>query len=273
MALKSEWVRYENDANAGYFCYPERAKTPLPGVVVLQEAWGVDTHIEDVTQRFANAGYAVLAPDLFAEGTERQPTFTRERLLETQTFLNEAGPLAFADAKVREAELAKRPPAQAERIAATLDALKANIGNISSFVPRLLSATSWLRSECAITKGQPIASVGFCMGGGLSALLAVSDPELAAAVIFYGMAPPLESVRAIRCPVLGIYGSLDARINAGLPAFVEAMKNEGKTFEHVMYEGAHHAFFNDMRPTYDVDASRDAFLRTLHLFRASLSPR
>ena len=55
----------------GYLARPERAQGPLPGVLVIQEAWGVDAHIEDVTRRFAAAGYLALAPDLFSEGGKR----------------------------------------------------------------------------------------------------------------------------------------------------------------------------------------------------------
>jgi carboxymethylenebutenolidase len=105
------------------------------------------------------------------------------------------------------------------------------------------------------------------MGGGLSALLACEEPELAGAAIFYGSAPPLESIPGIACPVVGFYGALDQRINAGLPAFTEAMKNAGKAFESHLYEGAGHSFFNDCRPSYEVHAARDSFARLLEFLR------
>ena len=70
MALKTEWVRY--GSRSGYFAMPERAATPLPAVVVIQEIWGVEEHIEDVTRRIAAAGYAALAPDIFSENGERR---------------------------------------------------------------------------------------------------------------------------------------------------------------------------------------------------------
>jgi carboxymethylenebutenolidase len=275
MAVKAESVRFgaEGETWGGYLCHPEQAKGPLPAVLVLQEAWGVDAHIEDVTRRFAAAGYAAFAPDLFAPGGKRTPALTAERLAETQAFLNAAGPAAFSDAKVREAELAKRPAEDAARITETLGAIMVNVGNLGAFVPAITAAARWLRTDCALSKGQRVASVGFCMGGGLSALLAVNDPELAAAVIFYGPSPALDKVDAIRCPVLGLYGGNDPRINAGVPTFAEAMKRGGKRFEHVTYEGVHHAFFNDGRPSYDVAASRDAFVRTLELFRRTLGAK
>jgi carboxymethylenebutenolidase len=109
------------------------------------------------------------------------------------------------------------------------------------------------------------------MGGGLTALLACEEPELAGAAIFYGSAPPLERVKDITCPVVGFYGALDARINAGLPAFAAAMEAAGKAFEYQVYEGAGHAFFNDTRPAYEVRATRDATSRLLQFLRSTVA--
>ena len=75
MAIKSEWVHYGDQI--GYLARPERAAAPLPGVVVIQEAWGVNEQIEDVTRRIAAAGYLALAPDLFAVKGERPPALGR----------------------------------------------------------------------------------------------------------------------------------------------------------------------------------------------------
>ena len=69
MPVKAEWISYGN--RSGYLAVPERAALPLPAVVVIQEIWGVDEHIQDVTRRIAAAGYAALAPDLWAEHGER----------------------------------------------------------------------------------------------------------------------------------------------------------------------------------------------------------
>jgi carboxymethylenebutenolidase len=108
------------------------------------------------------------------------------------------------------------------------------------------------------------------MGGGLSALLACHDETLSGAVMFYGSSPPADFVPAIACPVLGFYGSMDTRVNATLPGFAEAMKNAGRHFEHHTYEGAGHGFFNDSRLSYNADAARDAFFRTLAFFEKTL---
>lgn len=69
MAIKGEWVHYGDQI--GYLAKAERASAPLPGIVVIQEAWGVNEQIEDVTRRIAAAGYVALAPDLYAVKVER----------------------------------------------------------------------------------------------------------------------------------------------------------------------------------------------------------
>jgi hypothetical protein len=63
--LGAKWVRYgEAEAYAGYLAWPVRAALPLPSVIVLHDAVGVDAHIEDVARRIAIAGCAVLVPHL-----------------------------------------------------------------------------------------------------------------------------------------------------------------------------------------------------------------
>ena len=270
MSLKTATVRYGSEPEVGYLVYPERAAGPLPAVVVLQEAWGVDAHIEDVTRRFAGAGYAALAPDLYAHQGTRLPGLEDDRLAELQAFMNTAPPTVWMDAKARDEALASRPEAERARIRGSFEAMLGRLSNQSAMLPKVLQAVSFLREECDVTRGQKIASVGFCMGGGLSALLACHDSALAAAVVFYGSPPPADLVPRLACPVLGLFGSLDTRLVGLIPEFERAAKQAGKPVENVIYEGAHHAFFNDSRPTYDAKASRDAFLRTLRLLRDSL---
>jgi carboxymethylenebutenolidase len=109
------------------------------------------------------------------------------------------------------------------------------------------------------------------MGGGLSALLACEEPEISGAAIFYGSAPPAEKIPPIQCPVIGFYGGNDQRVNAGIPAFEEAMRGEGKSYERFVYEGANHSFFNDDGQAYNVKAVRDSFMRLLTFFYKTLS--
>jgi carboxymethylenebutenolidase len=110
--------------------------------------------------------------------------------------------------------------------------------------------------------------VGFCWGGGMSNSLAVKLPKLKAAVAFYGRQPAAEEVSSIKAAVQLHYGSLDERVNAGIPAFEEALKKSNVTYELYMYEGANHAFHNDTAPTrYNEAAAKLAWKRTIDFFK------
>jgi len=272
MGMKTEWVRYGGGQEfSGVAMWPERATLPLPAVIVIQEAWGVDAHIEDVTCRFAQAGYVAFAPDLFSRNGERVPPFTKERLTELQAFINSAPPSIWMDAQARTAALALRPPEEAARLGETMGALFGGALASDKHLPAVLAASSFLRNDFAPSRGQKIAAVGYCMGGALSGLLACHDPELKAAVVFYGSAPAADLMPRIQCPVLAFTGSLDKRLVDALPAFAADMKKAGRELESHLYEGVQHAFFNDRRPSYSVGATRDSFVRTLELFRRVLA--
>lgn len=257
-ALETGWLRYgPSQRFSGFLAFPRRALQPLPGVLVVHEAAGVDAHIEDVTRRIALAGYAAFAPDLFVKGGERPAPLAPDRLKDLVTFLSALRPEQRMDPKLRDSALDALGEA-ATPMRETLATLFAG-----SFLPPLVAAASFLRAEYPLTRGQKIASLGFCMGGGLSLLLACRDPELAGALVFYGRPPPVEDMAKIRCPVLAFYGKRDIPLVDVVPAFADAMKSAGKRFEALVYEHAEHAFFNDTRPTYEVAAARDSYARSL----------
>ena len=109
--------------------------------------------------------------------------------------------------------------------------------------------------------------VGFCWGGAMTNTLAVNVPSLKAAVAFYGRQPDAADVSKIKAAVQLHYGSLDERINAGIPAYEEALKKAGTKYELYIYEGANHAFHNDTAPTrYNEAAAKLAWQRTLDFF-------
>ncbi|MFT3827953.1 MAG: dienelactone hydrolase family protein [Chitinophagaceae bacterium] len=113
--------------------------------------------------------------------------------------------------------------------------------------------------------------VGFCWGGALANQLAVNVPDLKAAVAYYGRQPDAADVPKIKAALLLHYGGLDERVNAGIPAYEEALKKAGVQYQVFVYEGAQHAFNNDTAPTrYNADAAKLAWERTLKLFSEKL---
>lgn len=114
-------------------------------------------------------------------------------------------------------------------------------------------------------------AVGFCWGGGMVNQLAVFEPDLDAAVCFYGMAPETALVTQIKAHVLLHYAGQDERINAGRAAYESALKAAGIRFESYLYEGKQHAFHNDTNTArYDKAAAELAWARTLALFSKTL---
>lgn len=118
-----------------------------------------------------------------------------------------------------------------------------------------------------------VACVGFCWGGKVCGELAVADPNLDAAVIYYGKSPDPAQVPAINAPLLLHYGEQDERINATVPEFQKALEQHGKRFSLHMYKGAGHAFNNDTRrDRYDPDAATESWKRTISFLRGELIP-
>jgi carboxymethylenebutenolidase len=116
-----------------------------------------------------------------------------------------------------------------------------------------------------------IGCVGFCWGGGMANQLAVNSPELAAAVAYYGRQPDAADVPKIKARLQLHYGGLDERINAGIPAYEDALKKAGTRYELYIYPGAQHAFNNDTASTrYNPEAAKLAWERTLKLFGEAL---
>ena len=120
-----------------------------------------------------------------------------------------------------------------------------------------------------------IGSIGFCMGGGLSILLACKNSELAAAVVFYGRNPtPIEQVKNILCPLLGNYAGNDMAITeTDINLLKQTLTKYGKTFDIKVYAGMPHAFFNNTRESYRPDAAKDAWERTLQFYAKYLKSK
>jgi carboxymethylenebutenolidase len=116
-----------------------------------------------------------------------------------------------------------------------------------------------------------IGCVGFCWGGAMANELAVHVPDLKIAVPYYGRQPKVEDVPKIKARIQLHYGGLDERVNAGIPAYEDALKKAGVKYELFIYEGAQHAFNNDTAPTrYNEAAAKLAWERTLKAFEEEL---
>lgn len=116
-----------------------------------------------------------------------------------------------------------------------------------------------------------IGVVGFCFGGWISNMMAVKVPDLKAAVPFYGGQPSAEEVPSINAPLLLHFAGLDERVNAGWPAYEEALKANNKSYEAYMYEGCNHGFHNDSTGRYDEENAKLAWSRTVDFFKKNLS--
>uniref|UniRef100_A0A2A4Z051 Dienelactone hydrolase n=1 Tax=OCS116 cluster bacterium TaxID=2030921 RepID=A0A2A4Z051_9PROT len=115
------------------------------------------------------------------------------------------------------------------------------------------------------TNGE-VGCVGFCYGGGVCNALAVAYPELKASVPFYGRQPKAEDVPKIKTAMMLQYGALDKRVNAGWPAYEEALKANGTDYVAHIYEGVNHGFHNDSTPRYDEKMAELAWTRTIGHF-------
>jgi carboxymethylenebutenolidase len=203
-----------------------------PGLIVFQEAFGVNGHIRNVTERFAAQGYVAIAPELF----------------------HRTAPAGF------EGDYNDFPSVMPHYQAVTSEAAEADTK----------VTYDWLRSNSHV-KGDNISCVGFCMGGRVS-FLANSVIPMRAAVSFYGggIAPGLlDRTAKMHGPSLLLWGGLDKRI---LPehrkAVTEALSAQQKTYVNVEFSNADHAFFCDERAAYEPNAARQAWALTLEFLRS-----
>jgi carboxymethylenebutenolidase len=198
-----------------FIVYPE-VKQAAPAVLVIHEIFGLTDWARDVADRLAEAGYIAIAPDLLSG---KGPSG--------------GGTSSFAGRDAAMRAVSGLPPSQVTR---DLDAAAAYVVALPACNHKL-------------------AVGGFCWGGSQTFRYATHNPSLKAAFIFYGSGPTnAADIARIRCPVFGFYGGNDNRVTATVVRSAELMKNAGKTFEPVTYEGAHHGF---MRMGEAPDAKSD----------------
>jgi carboxymethylenebutenolidase len=115
-----------------------------------------------------------------------------------------------------------------------------------------------------------VGVIGFCWGGGMVNNLATAAPALDAGVVYYG-APPKAGIADIKAPLMIHYAAMDKRINDMAPAYEEALKKAGVSFQTFMYDGVNHAFNNDTgKDRYNEPAAKLAWGRTMAFLKEKL---
>ena len=155
-------------------------------------------------------------------------------------------------------------PEEASKMVKSVDQKKAN--------QLLVSAAGYLRAFTYVDDDR-VGSIGWCFGGRQSLMLAINDPALAAAVIYYGkpITEPNE-LSKIQAPILGIFGEADDSIPmSDVNAFKQTLKDLKIRNEIYTYPGAGHAFANPTRgDSYKSEAAEDAWKKTLAFLESTL---
>jgi carboxymethylenebutenolidase len=151
------------------------------------------------------------------------------------------------------------------------DAMRAyNTVTPSDAVADMKSAVAYLRT-LGVVNANRIGCIGFCAGGGNSFNLAVSQPDLSAAVVYYGAPPaPLDLLDNLNAPLLMHYAQLDKNFSSRVPATVTALLDKNKPFSLHIYEGVGHAFNNDTGASYNAAVACEAWNKTLDFYARTL---
>lgn len=282
-------VEYPSNGSTarGYLAAP--ASRTGPGVVVIQEWWGLVDHIKDVADRLAGEGFVALVPDLYHGETTTEPDEAAKLLISLnldQAGKDMSGAVDYVAAHSAGGEGTARG---GEVGGGSGPAGGGEAGEGEG--PASGGATAGGEGGGATARGGEVGEgaeaggegpargvgvIGFCMGGALALLLGTLRPEMVKAVVpFYGLIvwPATEpDWSKMTAAVQGHYAEHDD--SAG-PAAVEKMETElggrGLSVELFLYPGTEHAFFNDTRPeVYDAPASARAWERAVGFLHATL---
>lgn len=206
-----------------------------PVIFVNSEIFGVHEWIKDICRRLAKLGYVALAPDLFVRAGDPSKLTDFAAILKIVQATPDAQ--VTSDTKASLKYLAAQPFADMKRLGVT----------------------------------------GFCWGGGATWLCCERFPEFKAGVAWYGplkggnypRTPPIDLVKDLHAPVLGLYGGQDKGIpQADVDAMNAALKAAGKTgSEIIVYPDAQHGFLADYRPSYNAKDAADAWKKMLAHFK------
>jgi carboxymethylenebutenolidase len=136
----------------------------------------------------------------------------------------------------------------------------------------LTSGVDYLKQQSYV-KANAIGVIGFCFGGGQAFELAINDPDIKAAVPFYGTvsAASLDKFGQSNAAFLAMYGGTDTRVTSTSAEVQAKAQAAGKTIEIKVWDGAGHAFFNDTGGSYNEAAAKGAWPMTLAWFRKYLT--
>ncbi|MEO7754005.1 MAG: dienelactone hydrolase family protein [Terracoccus sp.] len=218
-------------------------------VIVIQEIWGLVDHIKDVADRVAAEGYIAIAPDLLGH-----VGLSPEAGQQLHGLVTGGDEQARLEAQPRLREL--MGPARSPEFAAWA-------------VPALQAVVDLLLEQDEVDGD--VAVMGFCFGGSYSFALALAEPRLKGAVVFYGGFPETGDPATISCPVLALYGADDHGITDGVPDLESRMAEAGVDFSARVYTGVGHAFFNETGPAHHTEVAADAWARTLAFLQTAFT--
>ncbi|OKS84980.1 dienelactone hydrolase family protein [Mucilaginibacter polytrichastri] len=211
-----------------YTALPANVNENTPAIIVFQEAFGVNGHIRNVTDRFASEGYIAIAPELF----------------------HRTAPVGFT---VGYDNFAAAMPHYA---ALTTESTQADIK----------AAYEWLNAQEA--DKSRIYSVGYCLGGRVSFLANATVPLKAAVSYYGGGTDALvDKAGELNGKHLFFWGGLDQHISKeSIDKVTQAVTDAGKQFVNVVYADAEHGFNCDERPSFNEAASKESWALTLEFF-------
>jgi carboxymethylenebutenolidase len=240
--VSTDWIDIDVADGSRMPCYVVRPSgAPTAGLMVLQEAFGVNEHIQDVTRRFARAGYVAVAPTLFHRTDARFEG----------SYTDFSGVMPHISAVTDDGLAAD--------ITAVFDWLSSPSGGNTPFV----------------------GSVGYCMGGRASYLADAVVPVKAAVSYYGGGIAPspmrggdlLGRAAELHAPILLFWGGLDQHIGPEQRSAVEsALIAADRDYVNVVFSKADHGFHCDARASYHPVASRHAEALTLEFLKTYLSP-
>jgi carboxymethylenebutenolidase len=145
---------------------------------------------------------------------------------------------------------------------------KAVSGLDPKLVTTMLNATRDYGLKLPAASGKT-ATIGFCWGGGTSFRYATEQPDLNAAVVYYGTSPKADALEKLKAPVLGNYGGNDNRVNSTIKPAEDKLKELNKTYTPNIYEGAGHGFLRqqDGQNGANMKAAQEAWPKTIAFLR------